>query len=83
VDGLDIATFTSSSTVTHLLDTLDGDTATLTGALIATIGPSTSATARAAGLRVDAEAAPHTIDGLITALCTMWGSGERATGNGH
>jgi len=71
-EGLDAITFTSSSTVTSLLDALGGDTAPLRGALIASIGPSTSATARAAGLRVDTEADPHTLDGLVTALARAW-----------
>ena len=36
--------------------------------LVVSIGPVTSATARDRGLRVDAEAEPHTIDGLVAAL---------------
>ena len=36
--------------------------------MIACIGPSTAATARDRGLRVDVEAAPHTIEGLLEAL---------------
>ena len=63
---VDALTFTSSSTVTNLCD--------LVGAvpdpqpLVVSIGPVTSATARARGLRVDAEADPHTIDALVVAL---------------
>jgi len=63
---VDALTFTSSSTVTNLLDLL--------GAipdpqpLVVSIGPVTSATAVERGLRIDAEAEQHTIDGLITAL---------------
>lgn len=72
VDGLDAAAFTSSSTVANLLAALDSDAGRLRGALIATIGPATSATAREAGLAVDVEADPHTIDGLVDALCTAW-----------
>jgi uroporphyrinogen III methyltransferase/synthase len=67
-DGLDAVTFTASSTVTHLMEVLGGDTTPLQGALIASIGPSTSATVRAAGLKVDVEAKQHTIQGLVTAL---------------
>ncbi len=70
--GVDVVSFSSSSTVTHLLEALNGDTTALNGALIASIGPATSETARAAGLRVDMEAAPHTIDGLVTALVAAW-----------
>jgi uroporphyrinogen III methyltransferase/synthase len=73
-DGVDAVTFTSSSTVTNLLAALDGGLSRLDGALVASIGPSTSATARAAGLTVDAEAEPHTLDGLVAALCAAWRS---------
>jgi uroporphyrinogen III methyltransferase/synthase len=64
--GVDAITFTSSSTVTNFCDAV--------GPLpdpqpvVVSIGPVTSATARARGLRVDAEADPHTIEGLVTAL---------------
>jgi uroporphyrinogen-III synthase len=71
-DGLDFVTFTSSSTVRHVLDVLGGDTALLSGALVASIGPITSQTARAAGLRVDVEAQPHTIEGLVAAMQEAW-----------
>lgn len=62
---VDAITFTSSSTVTNFCD--------LVGPLgrpplVVSIGPVTSATARERGLRVDAEAAEHTIDGLVAAL---------------
>ncbi|HAL47473.1 MAG: uroporphyrinogen-III C-methyltransferase [SAR202 cluster bacterium] len=67
-DGIDIATFTSSSTVRNLLDLLDGDTGKLSGATIACIGPITETTAKEAGLEVDVSAEEHTIDGLISAL---------------
>ena len=76
--GIDVVTFTSSSTVRNLLSLLDtpsslpegGNTrgGTLSGSLIACIGPITSATARELGLRVDIEAAEHTVDGLAEAM---------------
>jgi uroporphyrinogen III methyltransferase/synthase len=59
-------TFTSSSTVRNFVD--------LVGPLpdppplVVSIGPVTSDTARELGLRVDAEATEHTIDGLVTTL---------------
>ncbi len=61
----DAVTFTSSSTVTNFCD--------LAGALdpqplVVSIGPVTSTTARERGLRVDAEADPHTIAGLVAAV---------------
>ena len=63
---VDALTFTSSSTVTNFVD--------LVGALpdprrcVVSIGPVTSAHRPRAGLRVDAEADQHTIDGLVAAL---------------
>jgi uroporphyrinogen III methyltransferase/synthase len=66
-DGkVDVVTFTSSSTVTNFCD-LVGDLPDPQPTVVS-IGPITSETARARGLRVDAEADPHTIDGLVTAL---------------
>jgi uroporphyrinogen III methyltransferase/synthase len=63
---VDALTFTSSSTVTNFVDAV-GE---ITGPqpLVVSIGPVTSATARDRGLRVDAEADPHTIDGLVEAI---------------
>jgi len=62
----DWITFTSSSTVRNLIDAVG--TEPLKNVRIASIGPITSATAREYGLRVDAEANPHTMDGLIAAI---------------
>ncbi len=62
----DYVTFTSSSTVTNLTEAL-GDRFP-GGARIVSIGPVTSETANAAGLRVDVEADRHDIEGLIQAL---------------
>ena len=60
-DGIDIVTFTSSSTVRNLLGLLGEDGGpgkeALSGSLIACIGPVTAGTARELGLRVDIEAA--------------------------
>jgi uroporphyrinogen III methyltransferase/synthase len=73
---VDAVTFTSSSTVDNLCDLL--------GAVpdpqpvVVSIGPATSETARARGLRVDIEADPHTIDGVIEALLSVLASGNRA-----
>jgi len=63
---VDALTFTSSSTVTNLCDLL-GDVPS-PQPLVASIGPVTSKTALERGLRVDVEAAEHTIDGLVGAL---------------
>ena len=64
--AVDAITFTSSSTVTNFCD--------IVGRLpdpqplVVSIGPVTSATARERGLRVDIEAEPHTLPGLVAAL---------------
>jgi uroporphyrinogen III methyltransferase/synthase len=65
VAGADLVTFTSSSTVTNFCAAV-GPAAR--PPLVVSIGPITSATARSRGLTVDAEADPHTIDGLIDAV---------------
>ncbi len=64
---VDVAMFTSSSTVTNLASMLGGDLSALSGAVIACIGPIVAETARERGLRVDVVAEPHTIDGLVEA----------------
>lgn len=63
-------TFTSSSTAAHFAEMLaDGDLAGLTRhAVLASIGPITSRTMEAKGLRVDLQAAEYTVDGLVNAL---------------
>ena len=65
IDGADAVTFTSSSTVTNFCEAVGTDRVP---PVVASIGPVTSATARDLGLRVDVEANPHTIDGLVDAL---------------
>ena len=69
-DGIDIVTFTSSSTVRNLLALLDDGPgrAALSGRIIACIGPVTAAAAREQGLPVDLEATEHTVDGLAQSL---------------
>ena len=70
-DGIDIVTFTSSSTVRNLLALLEEDGAgqdALADCLIACIGPVTAGTAHELGLRVDIEAGEHTVDGLAESL---------------
>jgi uroporphyrinogen-III synthase len=67
---IDTVTFTSSSTVTNLVDMLDGNAGRLTHAQIACIGPITAATAREHGLDVAIVPEEYSIPGLIDALCT-------------
>ena len=61
-------TFTSSSTVKNFIEA--AGTGALDGVKIASIGPVTSETLREHGMRVDAEAQPHTIPGLVQAILT-------------
>ena len=67
--GLDVVTFTSSSTAQHLFALLGDDAPRLLQNLVvASIGPITTATARELGLAVAVEAKEHTIPGLVAAL---------------
>ena len=68
VDGVDIVTFTSSSTVTNLMAAIDGDADRLGGALIACIGPITAATVGEAGLGVDILSQESSVAGLVDAI---------------
>jgi uroporphyrinogen III methyltransferase/synthase len=65
----DYLTFTSSSTVRNFMAPLDPGQRERAGRLrVVSIGPITSAAARAAGLTVHAEAAAYTVPGLVEAL---------------
>lgn len=71
--AIHVVTFTSSSTVTNLLELLrrsdvDDPAALLAGADIACIGPVTAQTAREAGLTVTIEPEEATIEALVTAI---------------
>ena len=66
--GIDVVTFTSSSTVRNLVEVLGGDIEPLKATTIASIGPQTSDAVRAAGLVPDIEAQEHTVPGLLDAL---------------
>jgi len=68
----DAVTFTSSSTVDNFCAQVDPRPDPFP--LVVSIGPVTSTTARERGLRVDAEAEQHTIDGLITTLLAAFGA---------
>ncbi|MCL2448482.1 MAG: uroporphyrinogen-III synthase [Polyangiaceae bacterium] len=70
---VDAVTFTSSSTVEHLCDLLGPRAASLLGrALVASIGPVTTATATGRGVRVDVTAREYTVAGLIAALAASY-----------
>jgi uroporphyrinogen-III synthase len=66
--GVDVVTFTSSSTVRYLVELLEGDIAPLRQAVVACIGPTTAQTAREAGFQVHITAAEHTVSGLVNSL---------------
>ena len=68
--GIDAATFTSSSSVTHLAKAVHaaGVEWPMPGVAAVSIGPVTSNTLRASGWEPAAEADPHDIPGLIAAV---------------
>jgi uroporphyrinogen III methyltransferase/synthase len=65
VSSADAVTFTSSSTVTNFVA---GAGLEHLPACVVAIGPVTADTATELGVRVDAVASPHTIDGLVAAV---------------
>jgi uroporphyrinogen III methyltransferase/synthase len=65
---IDITTFTSSSTVEHLVSLLGSKWEAVNRTRVACIGPVTAATAARLGVRVDVVAKEHTIPGLVQAL---------------
>ena len=71
--GVDVLTFTSSSTVRNFVAQVGQTTAQALAAQarVVTIGPITAATAREFGLRVDVVATDHTIAGLLEAITAM------------
>lgn len=67
--GIDIATFTSPSTVENFFALLRGRATLVLGdAIVACIGPVTASAARALGLTVHLESAEHSIPGFVAAL---------------
>lgn len=63
-----VVTFTSSSTVTNLLQVLGDKKDLLQNAALAAIGPVTAATMESNGLTPAISAAEYTIDGLVAAI---------------
>jgi uroporphyrinogen III methyltransferase/synthase len=71
--GVDMITFTSSSTVRNFLAMIDAESQKdlqqlLAGIKIAAIGPITAKTVTDNGLRVDVQPEEYTIEGLIKAI---------------
>jgi uroporphyrinogen III methyltransferase/synthase len=72
---IDVALFTSSSTVNAVVDTLGAQAAELLARVtVASIGPITSQTLRERGVRADVVATTYTVDGLLDALETHFSS---------
>lgn len=69
---IDAVTFTSSSTVRNLV-TLLGGPALINESKVVSIGPVTSRTASELGVRVDREAAEHTVRGVADAVLEVLG----------
>ncbi|BCJ85050.1 uroporphyrinogen-III C-methyltransferase [Effusibacillus dendaii] len=67
---IDVLTFTSSSTVKNFVKAMQGQDLPklLARVQVASIGPVTTETAAKLGVRVDVQAEPHTIDGLVEAI---------------
>ncbi len=80
---VDAVTFTSSSTVRNLVALVNGARDNLTNAAVFCIGPVTAQTARALGLRVDAVADEHTVDGLVRAMVEFYGMQPDADERGN
>lgn len=68
--GVDVITFTSSSTVNHFIDLLKKEEVQdlLKGVAIACIGPVTARTVKASGLKVHIQPREYTIPGLTQAI---------------
>ena len=80
--GVDVITFTSSSTVRNFV-ALVGQDIILPNALIACIGPITAQSAREVGLRVNVMAKEYTIAGLVAALVDHFTHSENQHDDAH
>ena len=67
-DGIDVVTFTSSSTVKNLRRLLDGNVTPINNCVVACMGPVTASTAQSIGLRVDIIPQEQSISGLVSAI---------------
>lgn len=83
--GIDAATFTSSSSVTHLADAAQaaGFPFPFAGVAAVSIGPVTSATLREHGWGPAAEANPSDISGLVAATVSVLTGSSSTTGSAH
>ena len=70
--GIDVTTFTSSSTVKNLVGMLDGDVTRINDGLVVCMGPVTSKTAASFGIAVDVVPAEQSIPGMISAIAAHY-----------
>ena len=76
--AIDVVTFTSSSTVTNLLQLLGDDgTKLIQKAKVACIGPITAETCEEYGIKTDVKAEEYTITGLVKAIQELYGEEEK------
>ena len=75
-EGVEVVTFTSSSTVRNFVRLLDGDVGRLGDTAVACIGPLTAATAKELGLNVHVVAERSTVAGLVDAIAAYYGEKE-------
>ena len=67
-DGIDVVTFTSSSTVNNLHKLLDGYVTAINNSVVVCMGPVTAATARQLGIRVDIIPEEQSISSIVSAI---------------
>ena len=67
-EGIDVVTFTSSSTVKNLRTLLDGDVSPINKGVVVCMGPVTASTAESFGIEVDTMPEEQSIPGIIAAI---------------
>ena len=67
-EGIDVVTFTSSSTVKNLRHLLDGDVTPINNCVVVCMGPVTASTAKSFGIEVDIVPNEQSIPGIIAAV---------------
>ena len=67
-NGIDVVTFTSSSTVKNLRHLLDGDVTLINNSVVVCMGPVTATTAESFGINVDLIPEEQSIPGIVSAI---------------
>ncbi|MYA60613.1 MAG: uroporphyrinogen-III C-methyltransferase [Chloroflexi bacterium] len=67
-EGIDVVTFTSSSTVKNLRHLLEGDVTPINNGVVVCMGPVTASTAESFGIEVDIIPEEQSIPGIIAAI---------------